>query len=330
MDFLKVALAAPDFGTGTFSGIPDAYDGRVITKSWTYTGSLPALTDGLDTFIVQAPVPGVAYFYGQVGAGNLVLNPVYYSDFLSVFPLAAESSNAQSFRYGGQAMEIIPTVNAMTWAGSVQVFRGEANLTLSGQAGSCSLSIAGLSALINSKRPDAVHPFNLGCFCPSRQTQADFPFHPVNTNTVWDELYVATYSGSGAGITVSFAAGVTGFVGMGSMETIVYKIPGYNKTANSLTLRTWAYNEFQVSSSSSLYEYAHMSPMHDPFAMALVKKAYMELQLCVPFYENDGIWSKILSFIKTASGALSFVPGPMGEAAAGVGMIANALEVLTV
>jgi hypothetical protein len=327
LDFIKTALSPPDFGIGTFAGVPDSYDGRVITKSWNLTGSGPGFTAGADSYIVQLPVPGVAYYWGSVSAGALALNPVYYSDYATVFPTGQESSNISSFRYGGQAMEIIPLVNAMTWTGSVQVFRGQVELSTFGVSASAAAFVAtGLASLINSSKPDAVHPFNLGCFCVSRQTQPDYPFHQIHPGTANSEINVSGYP---SGVTVSFAGG-TAFLGLGSMEAIVYKIPAYSTTGNIFTIRTWAMMECQVNSASALYEYAHISPMEDRAAMALVKKAFSEMQLCVPFYENEGLWSKILAFIKTASAAMSFVPGPVGEIAAGVGTITAAVETLVV
>jgi len=256
---------------GTFEGIPDAYDGRVLTKTWTYTSSLPALTDGKDTYLVCLPVPGVAYFYGQVTAGSLTLIPVYYPDHLSVFVGGQETTNASAFRYGGLAMEIIPTVNAMTWTSSVQVFRGPVELSIKAvSASATAYSLGGLMPLVNSVKPDAVHPFNMGCFCISRQTDTDFPFHPVLENTITNEINVAQTTGATA-VTFGATAGQQ-FTGLGSMESIIYKIPAYTAAGNALTLRTWAFMEMQVTSTSTLYEYTHISPPSDAVALALVKK----------------------------------------------------------
>lgn len=323
-----MALAPADFGVGTFQGIPDSYDGRVITKSWTYTAALPALTDGLPTYIVSAPIPGVAYLYGQVIAGALALTPVYYSDYTTIFPGGLEATNVTNFRYAGMAMEIIPTVNAMTWTGSVQVFRGPMELALFGSAAATvGLTLTGLAPLVESTKPDAVHPFNMGCFCVSRQTQHDFPFHPVYPGTITTEIAVSQKSG---GAVTTSLAGATSVVGCGSMEVIVYKIPSYLATGNLLTLRCWAFTEMQVSSASALYEYAHISPPSDPVALAIVKRAYNEIQLCVPFYENDGLWSNVLAWIKNATELLSFVPGPVGEIATGASIVAEAISRLVV
>lgn len=327
MRFLKTALAPADFGTGTFDGIPDAYDGKVVTKSWTYTAALPALTDSLPTYIVQLPVPGVAYFYGQVNAGTLALTPVYYSDYSSLFPAGYETTNASAFRYSGMALEIIPTVNSYTWTGSVQVFRGPVELSASAvSTAAIAYRLSGLTALCNSSKPDAVHPFNMGCFCVSRQTQTDFPFHAVLTETLCSEIPSAPITGGSVAVNITGSA--TSFTGLGSMEAIIYKIPSYSQTGNALTLRTWAFMELQVTSASALYEYAHISPAHDPMAMALVKKAFVELQLCVPFYENDGMWDSVWTFIKRASELLSFVPGPVGELATGASFITKAIDAM--
>lgn len=326
MDFLKAALAPPDFPVGTFQGIPDSYDGRVVTKSWNYVGSQPAFNAGYDLFIVQMPVPGVAYFWGNIASGGttLTLTPVYYADYLSLFPANNEAANVTAFRYGGQAMEIIPTVNAMTWTGSVHMYRGAIKLGTYGvTSSSIGYVLEGLEPMCNSAKPETVHPFNLGCYCASRQNEPDFPFHDITPATITSEIGVAHGT---SGFAVAFAAGTNAFMGMGSMDAIVYKIPAASALGNLFTIRTWAHTEMQVTSASSLYEYAHISPPLDPVALALAKRAFEEMQLCVPFYENDGLWGKILSFIKEASATLSFLPGPYGEVATGVGLIASAVS----
>lgn len=326
MSFLKTALAPADFGTGTFTGIPDSFDGKVLCKSWNYTGSLPALTDGLPTYIVSLPIPGVAYLYGQVSAGAMFLHPVYYADVSSIFPTGYEATNVSDFRYAGMALEIIPTVNSYTWTGSVQVFRGPVKFsTQAVSATAISYDITGLAQLCNSSKPDAVHPFNMGCFCVSRQTEPEYPFHGVTPATIFNEVPISNNS---SGNSIGFND-VTTFTGFGSMEAIIYKIPSYSATGNGLTLRTWAFTEMKVTSSSALYEYAHISPPHDPAAIALVKRAFNELELCVPFYENDGMWQSVLNFIKRAAEVLSFVPGPVGEIATGTSIIAEAISAMS-
>lgn len=328
MDFLKTALSPPDFSIGTFQGIPDSYDGRVVTKSFTSTQSMPILTDGLTTFIVQLPIPGIAYFYGQVNAGALLLKPVYYTDYTSLFPSSQETTNVTAFRYAGQAFEIIPLVNSMNWAGSVQVIRGQVELGLAATSPSAAgITLNGLTNLVNSVKPDAVHPFNMGCYCIARQTQHDFPFHQIYPATLSDEISIVGISGSTISTSMQASQPI---VGCGSMEAIVYKLPSFTTANNNFTLRTWAFLEFQVNSTSSLYEYSHISPPLDAAALVLVKKAFNELMVCVPFYENDGFWEKVLRFIHRTSEALSYVPGPVGDVAYGVSTISEAISQLIV
>lgn len=298
----------------------------MVTKSWSLTTSLPSVTDGLPTYIVQLPIPGVAYLYGQILSGNLNLTPVYFSDYSTIFPANYETTSVTSFRYAGHAMEVVPTVNAMTWTGSVQIFRGPVTLSLTAISNAATAFVVdGLGSMINSGRPDAVHPFNLGCYCASRQVQPDFPFHQITPQTVFNEVPVSNQAG---GVTVAMPAG-TSFPGLGSMEAIIFKIPSYSATGNAATLRFWAHTEFQVSSASFLYEFAHMSPTHDPLAMKLLKDAFKEMQLCVPYYENDGMWDRVLNFIRRAASLAAFIPGPIGEIGYGVKVASDAIYGLT-
>ncbi len=290
--------------------------------------SFPAFTAGADSYIVQLPIPGYSYFWGSVAAGAVTLTGVQADDFLSFFPTNYEANNASSYRFAGQSMEIVPTVNAMTWAGSVQVARGP--VTLSYQALSATTgeyTIGGLSSLIFTSKPEAVHPFNMGCYCTSRPSEKDFPFRPVLTGTTLAEVQVAPYYKSGA-LTVAINGAVTPFTGLGTMEAIVYKIPAYSSTANIGTIRTWANVEFTVSSASIYYEFCRMSPPHDPVAIALARKAYEELMLCVPFYENDGTWMKIWGWIKDVLGVAAMIPGPVGEISTGLSVAAMGIDAL--
>ncbi len=249
-----------------------------------------------------------------------------YDDFASFFPTGYEAINATNFRYAGHAMEIIPLVNQMTWAGSVEVFRGAVEMTMNLQpTGSPVMEIVGLSQLVYGTRPDAIHPFNMGCYCTARPTAHDYPFTPIDVYSATSEVVIMPYS---VAKTAGFAGGQA-FTGIGKYETIVYKIPSYSAATNKFSLRTWANVEYQVPTSSALYAYSHLSPPQDQMALYLARAAFQELQVCVPFYENAGLWSKILKWIQTVSTGLSFVPGTVGMIAEGVGTVATGLELLT-
>lgn len=317
----------PDFRIGEFQGIPDEFDGAVVTKTATTTYNMPAFTASKDAYIIQLPVPGVAYFYGQITAGVLVLTPVLWSEGQTLFPVGFEGTNFSKFRFAGSALEVVPTVNAMTWAGSVQVWRGPVNLSMTTTVAPATVyNIVGLSELITSLKPEAVHPFNMGCYCNSRPTDLEFPWQPILTGlsgaseVTFDSTSTISITTSGWGIN---------FVGLGAMEAVVYKIPNFSTTANAGVIRTWQALEFQVSSLSALYEYAHISPPHDPVALALLRRVLNEVDVCVPFYENDGVWSKVLAYIRKYASLLSHVPGEVGTIATGVSMVASGLEAIT-
>jgi len=309
---------------GEFQGIPDEYDGRVVTKTFTSVSNIPTFTPGGDAFIVFLPIPGYSYFYGSASAGTVTLSGIQSADYFSIFPDGLESTVVTSFRYAGAAMEIIPTVNAMSWTGSVQVFRGAVTLSIQALSASTMIyTIGGLSDLVYSQRPEAVHPFNMGCYCTTRPSTPNFEFSPVLTGTRTSEITVSSYSGA---FSCSINGSPLAFTGLGNMEAIVYKIPAYNATGNLGTIRTWSNVEFQVPSSSLLYEYSRISPPEDKLALALARRAYVELQLCVPFYENDGTWEKIWGWAKKVSSYLQYVPGPVGEVAGGFSHLANILD----
>lgn len=272
------------------------------------------------------PIPGYSYFYGELVTGNINLVPVQSDDFATMFPVGYETSTVSSYRYAGMSMEIIPTVNAMTWTGSVQVTRGVVTVSVEATSSSAMrYTVGGLGPLLFTSKPDVVHPFNMGCYCTSRPTNHDFKFLPILTNTAYSEVAITPY---GASKTAGFTT-TQGFIGLGDMECIIYKIPAYSTTGNVGTIRTWANVEFTIPSTSPFYEYARLSPPEDKLALALAKRAYQEMSLCVPYYDNDNLWARVWEWAKKAAQALSYVPGPVGGVASGFSMMATGLDALT-
>ena len=320
--FLKCATSPADMTVDSFSGIPDQYDGPIVSKRHTYVGAMPTFTAGTDGYIVVAPVPGVSYFYGERAAGTtgaITFTPVFYSDNATLFPAGAEASVVNNFRYASSVVELIPTVNAMSWSGSIQVFKGQCKTEFVPGAAANYYEWSGWD-VINSSKPTTVLPFNHGCYSPTRCAEADYPFTQVLQAVPYNKV-------NPVGATVTITS-TPNFVGLGCEEVVVIKLPSY-AVANTATIRTWACVEYQVSSTSILYEYSHMSPPWDPLAMQLLNRFFKEHPSAVPFYDNDSFWRTFLSWAKTITGALKVIPGPVGEAA-GIGeSIANLVGDLT-
>lgn len=304
----------------SFQGIPDEYDGSTISKRHQLVGGLPSFTAGKDGYIIMLPVPGVAYFWGERTAGDvssaMALTAVKYSDFSTLFATGSEAIVVNNFRYASSVLEIIPTVNAMSWTGSIQVFKGRCKGVFAPTATTTNFfEVEGLDVL-NSTKPDNVLPFNHGMYAPTRCTEADYPWNPIMTSCDISKVIGPNPAGN-----FTFT-GMTNFTGFGCQEAVVVKIPAY-AAVDTAILRTWACVEYQVSSSSILYEYTHASPVYDPLALQLLTRFFKEHPTAVPYYDNDSFWQNFLKWAKTITGALKVIPGPVGEAA-GIGeSIAN-------
>lgn len=276
---------------------------------------------------MQLPIPGVAYFTGQLILGTVALTAVLYDEATVEFPVEHETNSYTKFRYGGNAIEIIPTVNAMTWTGSVQVYRGPVSLNVAPISASlAAYTLAGVGQILYSTKPDKIHPFNMGCYCVSRPTSTTYEFHDVLTSVAAAELLALPPA---TGLNWSISCPSVNFAGLGDMEAVIYRIPNYSSTGNQFTIRSWSSIEYEVSSYSIYYPFARTSPAYDPMALALARRMFEELEVCVPFYENDGMWSRILAWIKQASSMGAYIPGPIGQIASGVGAVANGLELIT-
>lgn len=288
---------------------------------------MPAFTAGSDAFIIQVPIPGIAYLWGSNVAGVLNLNPVYYTDMLSVFPLNGETTNVNQFRYASNVLEIIPTVNSMTWTGSINLFKTSCTLSYTSTAVDAYM-LSGLYDAVNSSRPEMVLPFNAGVYTPTRTSADDYPFVPIMSQQKWADIYPSASTTTVTGPVTNITFGpitTTGFTGLGNQEVTVIKIPAYSVAGNAGTIRSWACVEYQVASSSPLYEYSTLSAPHDPLALELLKRFYREHPAGCPYYDNESFWKRLLEWIRSTSAAVSMIPGPIGDAALGVNLITNAI-----
>lgn len=332
-EFLKCALAAPDFSVSAFAGVPDEYSGRVLTKRYETTASLGVYgSAGNDLYIMSSNCPGIAFFVlsraaGSVGAGTWAA--VEYPDTNSLLPQGAAATNVTSFRFASSQLEIVNLTNAMSWTGSIQVFRSyvhasSVNEPVTGAVGGTSLRLAIVGdQVINSVKPELVMPFNNGCYAVARNVEPDYPFRDVIPDMELADLYQLP-------TTLFQTASQSGvqFCGFGTMETIIYKIPAYSVTGNVGLIRAWACVEYQVDSSSVLYDYSHMSPAYDPIALALMREFTKVMPPGVTFADNASFWKAFLAWASTAANALAPVAGPYGGLLSSVGAVAAATSVL--
>lgn len=310
--YMKCATSPNDFDTDSFQGIPDTYDGRVVTKRYMSVTSPGVSSATLDTYIVLLPVPGVAYYYGTRTANTqnaITLTAVQYSDTATLFPANYEGTVVNAFRHASNVIEVVPTANAMTWNGAIEVWKfnptgGATNFAASGAA---YYAVTGMEAM-DSIKPTSVLPFNHGCYSVCAPNEPTVPFTEVMTSTAASRVIAKMTSNP-----VTFAGDP--FLGLSSMEGVIIKFPATLTAVNTALVRTWACVEYQVSSTSILYEYSHLSPAHDPVALALVRRFLRETPSAVPYFENENFWKRFLSWVSTISGALKIVPGPVGQVA---------------
>jgi len=136
--FLKCAFAPPDFNTDPGKGIPDRFEGKVVTRKDVLTQSV-SFTAGRDTFILVTPTPGIAYWVADVPIGTFPIpgstgtpvvppttfTPVPFPGFASLFGTDSSSRSDQvsSFRYASMNGGVYPTSNLMQFAGSITVWK---------------------------------------------------------------------------------------------------------------------------------------------------------------------------------------------------------------
>jgi len=350
--FLKCAFAPPDFNTDPGRGIPDRFNGKTLSSKHQYTGTL-ALSAATDTYIIVAPTPGVAYWTFSVDAGtaitsaNAVLNPQVYNDFSSLFgdPVsggANRTSNVEAFRYASTAIGLYPTSNLMQFAGSISVWKAPLRqsmesrvVRLSATTGAAmsqdTVVVTGLEALTAVGRENYTESFIKGAYAVSTCNQPDFEFASILEGVAQVPQPVNGYDGVATvsnmfGSLATLANSV--FLGMGDMDAIFVKISTPTGATNNLVLKTWACVEYRPQPASVLYQYAGNSPPYDPVALEAYRRIAAELPVAVECAKNAEFWTRVKGILRSVLSAVSRLPGPLGMAATGVGMLADGIDAL--
>lgn len=334
MDFLKCAFAPPDFNGDSSSGVPDGFTGKTLVKKHKSVRPV-SFQSGLDYYILVAPVPGVAYSILSKPAGTAPVSAdfyqsVSYSDSFQLFGGSAGSTASDvvtAFRTVSLCAELVPTTNAMTWSGSIQSFKiplvesTNYDGVVSGTAG-VQYVLSGLESVNSTIASQYSAPFNLGVYAFSGNMDPEFTFRPIR------EGISKIPANAGPSSFGGFLAGAAPYTGMGQAETILFKISGVTST-NTALLKTWSCVEYKVNSNASLYEYTSVSPAEDRLALECYRQILMSTPPGVSYFDNAGIWERILAIIRTVSGIASYAPGPYGLMGKGVNMTAEALSALT-
>lgn len=335
--FLKCAFAPPDFASNNVGGVPDEFAGLSLVKRHKFVGNLTSLsTASTDTYVILAPVPGIAYYYLATSAGAALTSTssfaaVPYADFTTLFSGSSTASDVvNEFRFMSNHIEIIPTVNQMQWTGSIQVMRckisivSRANSATTGAEANSILSVSGLNAVTNfGIGQQYTGPFFNGMYTGAYCSSPTFNFSQIieNQSAMPNVLYASDWG--------QLNNGSIAFPGLdNNFDSILIKFSGMGTNVNnSALIKTWACVEYKVVTGALLYEYQTMSPT-DEYAIKLYREIIKNLPIAVTYMENEGFWTRVLSIIKRASGSLAMLPGPYGGIAGGVHMITTGIESL--
>jgi len=344
--FLKCATSSPDFSVDPGKGIPDKFSGRVINVKDCSTTSL-SFTANTDTYIVVAPVPGIAYFKAEVAIGTqpnaFVAVPfsTYASNFGSTNVGTAGDDrsarpsliNYNKFRYASLASGIYPTSNMMQYGGSISVWKADISL---GESSTGAIQVVNLvppntqanditthhligCGSINPliPRDNYTESFIKGSFTSSFDNSGDFEWS--------DFLYDPTYTAMETTLTAGTQTALMQFnahnngsgvqqqlTGWGNCETIVHKITTGTGAENTANLKVWNCVEMQVNTNSNVYQFSHTSPHFDEAALQIYAKIRNELPVAVPCAMNQNFWNRVLALIRGVVKGASYVPGPVG------------------
>lgn len=333
MAFLKCAFAPPDFSGSNVSGYPDSYSGLSLVKKHRLTQTR-TMTASTDRYFLLAPIPGIAYCFLDKTANSAVTandnwTAVTYPDYNSLFSGSSVTADVVTdFRYISNHIEIIPTVNQMTWTGGIQVMKCQVSMSirpnnLAGPPDNL-FTITGLQAVNGFGNANQFSgPFINGLYSGAYASDSSRDFSRIieGITTMPDTIVTGDFT----------QINTIAFPGLdNTFESVIVKISGIGtNTNNSFMIKTWACVEYKVVVGSVLYEYQSLSPC-DPVALELYRKIVALLPIAVTYMENENFWTRVLSIIRRVSGAMSVVPGPYGLMAGGVNAISTGLEQLVV
>jgi len=315
-DFLKCAFAPVDFNNEKQCPIPDMSGARVVVKRHKALYNIQT-TPGGDTYLAIMPTPGTAYLSLNVTSGTFpgsgtAFTPIEYADSAALFPSGAASLNFSKFRHISNYVELVPTINATSWSGSVTVWKAavEIGSEYSSVAGNVATTLAGFQSAGTVGQSMYVAGNNLGVYATAAQVG---PW-------TYNEIFAALPS-LNADAGTNSASINNRIMGVGNLETIFIRLTGNF----SYTMKVGCCVEYVVSTNSVLYEYSAINNVYDPAALMAYKMIASDLPVAVNYFENAQFWDRVLQIIRTLSGALSILPGPAGMAAQGVNLISNAI-----
>jgi len=267
--------------------------------------------------------------WGQVAGNNrtqstpISFTPVWYSNVTTIFPaLASSNTVVDKFRVASNAIELINTTNEMTWAGSIEAFKLDLSFDFTmdnfvdvgtNQKNLEVPMLMGFNGLYTSE-PGYVDKISNGVYMTAYNQQSSYPFQPILVNTTLTQISSNQLTpGTGDTSVYTTFANVSPniFVGLGSLETNVIRIPAA-AAAQSMRIRTWSCVEYTVPSTSILWHFSHLSPPEDLLAMALLKEIHHQFPIAVTAAQNASFWDNVRKWAVRVSKLGSYLPGPLG------------------
>lgn len=355
MRWLENVFAAPDkSGQGAFSGIPDA-DTSMSLKyrhvyAWDLWGSIlasiqlfelgeeianPKFWIDKDLLIWQPPIPGVAFYWAWVKAGQQVdiatqFVPVPFRDFEAVFtgtinkPAAGgtTNNNVTQFRFAGNSIELINLQNAMSWKGSITAFKinngiADTNAYDNGTGEKLSKAVVGLEGFNNNGNvTNYTAPVERGVYMTAVDGQTSFR---------WTDINPSLYQVNRENIEMGHLLGR--LTGVGSLESNCIRLSNFVIQISNLpeplyqwsqmTIRAWSMIEYKSNASNALtYNSMTESAPLDAQALIIYRMIVNELPVAVSFYENDSFWKTLLGVVAKVA---PFAGGMFGAPGANIG-----------
>lgn len=333
--FLHSAFAPFDFANNSFQGIPDMKTDRILTNN-AYTEFNVLIPAGTDRYFLFAPTPGIACYSSTLADPGAVWYPTIMPSELDLTTALTPFAKFNQYRFGALVFEFTYTGADLNAAGRLSAINCDLEMvdTVNPTSGVVSKMINGLPT----------QNFNGLNQADMYDNHAKHGFYAVCTNRTanfeWNETLMGDQTG------VGWTLGTNGFgsfyntpinlsVNPPTFQPPLFVSRGFDKSMSSKLVRISATSdlafsvkvyhaqELRLIPNLTLSQYTHVSPAYSPSQLQMYVDMAAALSIGYTRAENPNFWQVLRGLITKVSGALSFVPGPVGMIASGVNQIAR-------
>lgn len=305
--FLKCALASIDFQDTGFSGIPDAYSGKVFAEHWDGVKTV-TVDAGKTSLFLLTPTPGIAYFNLDNTNGTSydgTFAPNNYPDFATLFASSIGQLPVSEFRMVSNCFEMTNTTPSMYRGGDIKVAELDLQILnpISGTAyGTPDNVYYYVEGFPYSPLTSGLYigGGSSGIYTGAYNRNASWEWYPpmeYGTHGSDHGLFPLSWLDSSSPPLIKSSLNqdsIRGWCNNFASKLIIVTAP--ITQAQTFVIRTKQCVEFRPTPGTMYSRIASLSPPHSPAELQLYAQTVKSLPTAVSRRQNDNFWSKVKRF----------------------------------